>query len=214
MEEREKEGMIVERGWRTEVGGLRRVACLGVFIVFSFLNWVQGQRLVSFSVPREMCAGSRRTVTFGYMTTHDVVVGHEGTTLGHSERIFLPDGVPCGTLGCSYRSHVVFTVFGAGATIGSVEDIKYVRVNMEHSWIGDIYIGVTCPNGQRASLLKYSNNGTSSCTSTIPSNHRGWSAGNNVEMGTYLGDPQDGENSMHKCDSSALGNEHKLRVQN
>lgn len=208
MEEMEKEGKIDERGRRTEVGGLRRVACLGVFIVFSFFNWVQGQRLVSFSVPREMCAGSRRTVTFGYMTTHDVVVGHEGTTLGHSERIFLPDGVPCGTLGCSYRSHVNFTAFATGATITSVEDIKYVRVNMEHSWVGDIYIGVTCPNGQRASLLKYSNNGASSCTSTIPSNHRGWSAGNNVEMGTYLGDPQDGENSMHKCDSSALGNEH------
>ena len=41
-----------------------------------------------------------------------------GTAFGMSR--FLPDGVPCGTLGCSYRSHVNFTAFATGATITSV----------------------------------------------------------------------------------------------
>lgn len=175
--------------------------------LFAFPQRVLGQTLERFSVPTSMCAGSSQTVTFGYSPFRNIVISEHHNTLGHSERIFLPDGVPCGTMGCSYRSHVVFSSFAPGATITSVQDIKYVRLNMEHSWIGDIYIGITCPNGQKASLLKYSGNGSADCTDNIPSSHRGWASGNNVNLSIHLGNVQPGGNSTHPCDSSASGNE-------
>jgi len=167
---------------------------------------LRSQTLVSFNVPTSMCSGSSQTVTFGYSAHHNVVIGEEGSTLGHSERIFLPDGVPCGSMGCSYRSLVTFTAFTPGATITSVEDIKYLRVNMEHSFIGDLYIGITCPNGQKASLLKYSNHGESDCMSTIPQSHRGWASGDNVSVSTFLGDANDEQSSAYPCDSTISGN--------
>jgi gliding motility-associated-like protein len=168
---------------------------------------LDAQSLLRFDVPTSICTGSSQTITFGYESSHNIVVGEEGSTLGHSERIFLPDGVPCGTMGCSYRSPVTFTAFESGATITSAEDIKYLRLNIEHSWIGDIYVGITCPSGQKASLINYSGEGSSSCTSTIPSNHRGWSTGDNVAVGTFLGSVRDEESTYSQCDSTASGNE-------
>ena len=165
-----------------------------------------GQTLVRFDVPSSMCVGSQETVSFGYDSIRNIVVGIQQTTMGHSERIFLPDGVACGDMGCSYRSHVNFTAFQPGATITSVQDIQYVRLKIEHSYIGDIYIGITCPNQQKASLMKYSNNGTSECTSSIPSSHRGWLSGNNVSTSTFLGSPYDYEDYSHKCDSTRSSN--------
>ena len=182
-------------------------------VVVSFFTFhlspftMDAQSLVRFDVPTSICTGSSQTVTFGYLRTHNVVIGDEGSTLGHSERIFLPDGVPCGTMGCSYQSPVTFTAFDPEATITSVEDIKYLRLNIEHSWIGDLYIGITCPNGQKASLLKYGGDGSSNCLSTIPTAHRGWATGNNVAVGIFLGNAHDGENNTYPCDSTATGNE-------
>lgn len=189
---------------------LAYIGFLGLIGLMGFIGYpqpLQGQTVVSFNVPTSMCAGSTQTVSFGYARTHNVVIGDEGSTLGHSERIFLPDGVPCGEMGCSYRSPVTFTAFEPGATITSAEDIKYLRVNMEHSWIGDLYIGITCPNGQTASLLKYGGDGSSSCLSTIPVTHRGWASGDNVAVGTFLGAAHDGENNSRPCDSTATDNE-------
>lgn len=191
------------------VGRLCRMACVGLIFIFqlSIFNSVQGQTVVGFNVPTSMCEGTSQTVSFGFSPLRNIVIQEIRTTLGHSERIFLPDGVPCGTMGCSYRSHVNFSSFPSDATITSVEDIKYVRLNIEHSWIGDIYIGITCPNDQKASLLKYSNNGSSSCTSTIPMGHRGWDASStNVGVGTYLGAALSGQDSNNPCDSTAYAN--------
>lgn len=175
--------------------------------LIGFPQKVQGQTVVGFNVPTSMCEGSSQTVTFGFSSLRNIVIEEIRTSLGHSERIFLPDGVPCGTMGCAYRSHVQFSAFTPGSSITSEQDIQYVRLNIEHSWIGDIYIGITCPNDQKASLLKYSDNGSSSCSSTIPEEHRGWDlTRNNVQVGTYLGNALDGENPSHPCDSTASGN--------
>lgn len=167
----------------------------------------RGQELVGFNVPTSMCAGGTDTVTFGYLSTHNIVIDQQHATLGHSERIFLPDGVPCGNLGCSYRSPVTFSAFQPGATITSVQDIKYVRLNMEHSFIGDIYINITCPNNQKAHIMRFGGSNTAVCHSAIPSNAVDWLSGNNASGSTYFGIPYDHENSANKCDSNANGNE-------
>ncbi len=165
-----------------------------------------GQSIVSFSVPTSMCVGTQEMVTFGYQDTHNVVIDYEQATLGHSDRIFLPDGVPCGTLGCSYRSPVTFDIFPTGASVTSVNDIKYIRLNIEHSFIADIYINVTCPNGQKADIMHFDGQNTSSCYSNIPTSSRHWLSGNNVSGGTFFGLANDREYSSNKCDSTAAYN--------
>lgn len=170
--------------------------------------WVtaSGQNYVSINLPNNLCAGAQRTVTFGHQPGNNAQIYQPHTTMSQAGRAFLPDGIPCGSMGCSYRSTVTFTDFNAGSSITSVQDIKYVKLKIEHSWIGDIYIGITCPNGQTASLMNYGGSGSATCLSSIPSNHRGWSTtSSNVATSTYLGNPVDGEGS-DDCDSTQYGN--------
>ena len=155
---------------------------------------------------RDMCARRNQTVTFGARSVNTVVVGRMQATLGHSEQIFLPDGVECDG-SCSYRSPVTFTAFSDGATISSVEDIKYVRLNLEHSFIGDIYINITCPNNQKADLMRFAGNGSSSCDGVIPQSSRRWLSGNNIGEDNFFGLANDSENSSQPCDANASGNQ-------
>ena len=160
----------------------------------------------TLNLERDMCAGTSQEVTFGARQTNTVVVGRQEATLGHSERIFLPDGVECDG-SCSYRSPVTFTAFNEGATITSVEDIKYVRLNLEHSYIGDIYINITCPNDQKADLMRFAGSGSSSCDGVIPQSSRQWLSGNNIGEENFFGQAYDRENSSQPCDENAAGNQ-------
>lgn len=163
-----------------------------------------GNPIMSVTVP-EMCAGGSYTLSVGHQNTDNIHLGHGETTLSLSDTIYLPDGVYCDPFGCSYRSPLTFTAYADDATIQSVEDIYYVRLNIEHSYIGDLYINITCPSGQKADLLKYSGSGLSNCTSQIPSSSRGWASGNNMPEFTYLGVAYDYD--VASCDASAFGNE-------
>ncbi len=168
------------------------------------------QQIVDLNLPTDVCAGTDLTasinVSFGLHDTHSVVIQSQETTLGHSERIFLPDGLACGGR-CTYRSPVTFTSFTPGATVTSVNDIKYVRLNIEHSFIGDVYIGIRCPSGQRASLMKkYGTGSTAYCSDSIPDNHWGWNPGNNTGGGTHFGIAFDEEDHFDKCDSTRPAN--------
>ena len=90
--------------------------------------------------------------------------------------LFIPDGVACNG---SCIGVVEFNVSGYpdGSIIESGEDIKYVRLKMEHSFVSDLWISLTCPNGQSATILKkYNTGGSSNCSNLIPSNDWGWQA--------------------------------------
>ena len=82
-----------------------------------------GQEIVNFSVPTQMCNGDSATVSFGYQDSRSIVVEQRQSALGHSERIFLPDGVSCGSMGCSYQSVVTFSDFAPGSIVTSVNNI-------------------------------------------------------------------------------------------
>ena len=159
-----------------------------------------GQTFTSINFPSDLCAGADTTVSFGYNSAFNIVVDTGHATLGHSDRIFLPDGQPCGTLGCSYRSPVTFTDFAAGASITSGQDIKYIRLNMEHSYIGDIYINITCPNGQKADIMRFGGTNNSSCS--IPAASKNWLSGSNMSSGAFFGEAYD-YGASNKCDSGA-----------
>lgn len=79
--------------------------------------------------------------------------------------IFLPDD-----FGIPFTSTIVFNNFGPGQTLNDVNDLISVCVDMEHSFIGDLVISLTCPTGQ--SVVFHQQNGG----------------------GTYLGVPVDDDN--------------------
>ena len=165
-------------------------------------------QIVDINVPAELCAGDVAQISIGHDTSSGIVIYTPEATMGHSERIFLPDGVECNGE-CSYHSPVTFTSFPIGATISSVEDIKYVRLNLEHSYIGDLYISITCPNGSTASLMNQWGDlyPSSSCAAgSIPAGNRQWTSGNNASEENFFGLALDEENGSYPCDSTASGN--------
>ena len=157
-------------------------------------------------LPTALCPGDAALVTVGIAGGSSIQVLRGESTLSESARIFLPDGQYCAPNGCSYRSELVFSGFESNAHIGDVNDIRYVMLNIEHSWVGDIYINITCPNNQSADILRYGGSGSSDCNSSIAASSRGWQSGSNVGVSSYLGQAYDTE-GWPTCDSTAQNNE-------
>lgn len=162
----------------------------------------------------DICAGESLHITVGTDTTSTFVLEQVESTLARAETIFLPDGTNCPPMGCSYRSPLTFTGFDEGATVESVDDILYVRLNLEHSYAGDLYINITCPNGQKADILKFSGapqSQSSVCSQNINSTSVGWNGGNsdvNAGKNTWFGYANDSESVYYNiCNANAPGNE-------
>lgn len=187
----------------------RYIAFVVVLVAALFPCGACGQVYIrSLFLQRDMCAGSTQTVSFGSRFFNTVVVGHRDATMGRSEQVFLPDGVECDG-SCSYRSPVTFTVFDDDALITSAENIKYVRLKLEHSFIGDIYINITCSNGQKADIMRKAGDGSSECgdRNIIPEGSTSWLPGNNMDVGTFFGIAKDQENPSDPCNANAQGNQ-------
>jgi len=154
----------------------------------------------------DLCAGDSYLFVAGYSDAANAQFSHGVSTLDIADTIFLPDGVSCEPYGCSYRSPVTFSDFAPGSSIQNVNDILYVRLNMEHSYIGDLYINITCPNGQKAHILRYGGIGTSYCNNSVPTGGTGWQSGNNMNRWTFLGQANDNASTFYKCDPTILSN--------
>ena len=113
-----------------------------------------------------------------------------------TDTVFLPDGMDCGN-GCAYESSLNIIGASPNDTIQSAENILYVRIKLEHSAIGDLYMELSCPpdpvTGERKSakiLKKYGNGSSSQCSSNIPPNGWGWNIisgiGNVIDFGAAL----------------------------
>ena len=148
-----------------------------------------------------VCAGDEVQLSVGYdflsALQVDTVGSEQITALAVCDTIFLPDGQPChdgviqsGQLQyCSYVSPVTFTSFSPSATIQSANDILFVRVKLEHSWVGDIWIRLTCPNQQFVSILKKNGTGSSNCSGQIPASEWGWNGSGMTSA--FFGQPVD-----------------------
>ena len=75
---------------------------------------------------------------------------HASSSLNHAGITYLPDGS-----GVSYVSTLLFTVFNPNDVIQSPLDVLSINATLEHSFLGDLNIKVTCPNGQSATLKSY-----------------------------------------------------------
>ena len=150
-----------------------------------------------------VCSGSEVELTVGYdflsALQVDTVGSEQATALSVTDTIFLPDGQPCGNPpSCSYISPVTFTSFSPSSTIQSANDILFVRVKIEHSFIGDIWIRLTCPNQQYVSILKKMSGGSSSCSSQIPASEWGWNGSGSGSA--HFGIVIDDDGASNKCD--------------
>lgn len=154
----------------------------------------------------DICVGDEGIITIGTDTSSTIVLSSHETTLSHTETIFLPDGIDCPPQGCSYQSPLTFTSFDDNATIQSVDDIFYVKLNMEHSYAGDLYINITCPNGQKADILKFNGTANSECSSLIPYSSRTWQSGANAPMSTFFGMAYDMSDSYNLCNANSSSN--------
>ncbi len=83
------------------------------------------------------------------MHTVSVLPGNSGfQTAGVlSDSLPLPDGN-----GSSYSTSINFSEFNPGQVLTDINDLLGIFVNMEHSWMRDLQIRLTCPNGQTAIL--------------------------------------------------------------
>ena len=78
--------------------------------------------------------------------------------------LLIPDGVECNN-NCFAVKYVIVTDYAPEERVQTLNDVKYVRLKMEHSHIGDLYIRLTCPNGLTATLMnKYGQPDTIGCT--------------------------------------------------
>jgi len=64
-----------------------------------------------------------------------------------SDSLALPDGN-----GASYKTSIRFTDFEAGQVLTDIKDLQSICVNMEHSWLHDMEIRITCPSGNSVLL--------------------------------------------------------------
>ncbi|MFZ4785404.1 MAG: PKD domain-containing protein [Flavobacteriales bacterium] len=67
---------------------------------------------------------------------------------------YLADGA-----GFSYSSTLTFDFFEEDAVLEDCSDLDAIMVNMEHSYMGDLGILITCPNGTSVDLVEWGVNG-------------------------------------------------------
>jgi hypothetical protein len=70
--------------------------------------------------------------------------------LTESQPLALPDGD-----GASYETSIDITGFSSGQTSTAASDFLGICVVMEHSWLRDLQIELTCPSGQKIVMSKF-----------------------------------------------------------
>jgi len=102
------------------------------------------------------------TVLNGFVTpTHWEIV----PSLSVAGVTYLPDGT-----GASYTSTVTFTSFTAGQTVQQASDVSRIFAEIEHSYLGDLNIVVTCPNNSSVTLKSYPGGGSTYLGEPIDNN--------------------------------------------
>ena len=72
-----------------------------------------------------------------------------------AEETYLPDGS-----GVSYETSITLDCFGEDQILTNVNDIISVDINMEHSYMGDLDIYLTSPNGVQVTLFEQAGSST------------------------------------------------------
>ena len=118
--------------------------------------------------------------------------------------------------GFSYCSELNFDFFAADATLENCEDLISITADMEHSYLGDLEINVTCPNGQSVLLQEQAGGGTFLGEAVDVENDL--TEGNCYQYGwsetSTLGQIEDGANASSVTYVDALGNNVTANIAN
>jgi gliding motility-associated-like protein len=96
-----------------------------------------------------ICLGEINTIT-------GIAVGvtaNQNCSPGIGQDVFLPDGD-----GQSYETFSEVGCYNDGQTLTNINDIASICIDMEHSYLGDLTIEITCPTGQSIKIHDYDNN--------------------------------------------------------
>lgn len=99
----------------------------------------------------ETCLGA--TVNLAAEVEPVTWTGIPDATFGNG--VMLPDD-----LGIPFTSDLEFTQFDPGQVVNTTDDILSICTNMEHSFMGDLVVQVSCPNGQTTILHQQQGGGT------------------------------------------------------
>ncbi len=112
-------------------------------------------------IPANLCANDTINLSAVVATidsTYEVSVSStEGTfqTTGVvSDSLPLPDGT-----GSCYETSILFADFAPGQVLTDINDLLSVCINVEHSYMRDLYITLTCPDGTEVILQDQTNAG-------------------------------------------------------
>ena len=162
----------------------------------------------------DICNRDARMVNVGYdgdnaTLTLKPIVNEESISKTYEVRTFIPDGCGCGSP-TYYEAPVTFNEFPNNRKVTSAADICSICINMEHSFMGDIYMSIVCPTNQEA-LLKFGNPTQCPAPAQAISNSQQYvtgSGGTDYGSGTNLGFPLDAayvsgpSDGSNKCDST------------
>ena len=106
----------------------------------------------------DLCSGEKFKLNVGYGGSNTISIDSINFARGAVERfdsvVFIPDGPNCPP--GYYESPVIFDNFPGGALISSMDDIKSICMNAEHTFLGDLGFDIVCPNGSEV-VLKFNN---------------------------------------------------------
>lgn len=138
------------------------------------------------AVDPDICLG-QATFLIGGITAGDTAgVDATGSSFqiqgSFGAQTFLPDGS-----GQNYTTNINISGFPSGLTLQNAGDLERVCVSMEHSYLGDLEMMLTCPNGSSVMIFN-------SYTGT------GLYAGGFGGGGTYLGGANDASSAVGVCE--------------
>ncbi len=105
----------------------------------------------------EICAGDTirlnsvvDTIDANYVLSARPTTGSFQSGGIRSDSLPLPDGT-----GVAFSTSISFTDFSPGQVLTNINDLQSICVNMEHSWLHDLEVRITCPSGQSVILHNF-----------------------------------------------------------
>ena len=166
-----------------------RFVVLGVLFVLS-AGVVRGQcdgpasTVVDTIKPMTVCSGGELQFSVGYDSENDSIVLRSGEPhVDSAKRMFIPQSnsgeYPCDDGGgCAIYSDTI-TFLGYNHIISDSNDIKYVRLNIEHGSASELNIRLVCPSGARKNILNALEEPSSDESNCYDPNNVGWNCDNN-----------------------------------
>ena len=142
-------------GYDISVGGVDTYNCTSTNATNLRVRVSQTPSFAGVSaIPSTVCTGQPITLDAS-STINDTLIWTNLPNNQYAGMTYLPDGS-----GVSYNTSVTSSGFNPGATITSINDLVGICVNMEHSFLGDLTMYITCPNGTTVQLENQGGGGT------------------------------------------------------